>query len=351
MNPAYTKILVVNLGGIGDLLLSTPAVRSLKETFPRASITMLVTPQAGPLARDLPYVDSVRLLYLDAGGAFRNAWTLMRFWMRHFDIALNMRSIASERGARLIQWIFSVVKPRVSAGRNTDGRGSFFSISVPETLHGEKHEMEYDLDLVSAAGARVEGRTIDLFRDGPSIHKIGVLLAQNGVEAGSTPVIGIHPGGKKSHRWPLHYFCSVVKELAHRYPQVVFVITGDRSEISLGNTICHNVAAHVVNFAGQLSIKETISLIRQCALFISNDTGPMQIAAAAGVPLVALFGPGYVTRFDPRVVSPKAVTLYRQATCAPCDRTDCPDKRCLSAIVPEEVVDVAEHLLKGVTAA
>lgn len=347
MNPAYSKILVVNLGGIGDLLLSTPAVRALKETFPRASITMLVTPQAAPLARDLPYVDSVRVFYFDAARAIRNSWTLLRFWMRHFDIAFNMRSIASDRGAKLIQWIFSVVKPRVSAGRNTDGRGAFFSLTVAETLAGEKHEMEYDLDLVSAAGARVEDRAVDLFRDGPSIHKIGVLLAQHGVEPGVTPVVGIHPGGKKSHRWPLHYYCSVVKELAHRYPQAVFVVTGDAREASLGNTICHNVAAHVVNLAGALSIKETISLIRQCSLFIANDTGPMHIAAVAGVPLVALFGPGYITRFDPRVLSPKTVTLYRQAPCSPCDLTDCPDKRCLSAIVPEEVIEAAAGLLQG----
>lgn len=346
MKNTYEKILVVNLGGIGDVLLSTPALKALKQTFPRAPITMLVSPAAAPLARDLPYVSSVRVFLFGAGHFVQNAVTLLTLWARHFDIALNMRSIASDRGARRIQRIFSMIRPRVSAGRDTDGRGAFFSIAVRETLQGEKHEMEYDIDLVTAAGAVVSDRAIDLFRDGPSTHKINVLLAQEGVEQGVTRVIGIHPGGKKSHRWPLHYFCSVVRELNNRYPSSVFVITGDANEVSLGNTIRHNVAAHVVNLAGALTLKETVSLIHQCSLYITNDTGTMHIAAVAGVPMVALFGPGYVTRFDPCTLSNKAAVLYTKTDCSPCDLADCPDKKCLSAIVPEDVIEAAMGLLQ-----
>jgi heptosyltransferase II len=345
MKTDYQKILVINLGGIGDVLVSTPALKALKQTFPRASITMLVSPIAAGLARDFPYVDRVQEFYFDTGRALQNVCTLLVLWARHFDIAFNMRSIVSERGARRIQRMLSIIKPRSSAGRNTDGRGAFFSLSIPETLQGEKHEMEYDLDLVQAAGAEVSDRTVDLFRDGPSIHKIGVLLAQQGFEPG-TALIGIHPGGKKSHRWPLHYFCSVVKGLNNHFPSAIFVITGDASEAGLGNTIRHNVAARVVNLAGSLTVKETVSLIRQFSLYITNDTGPMHIAAVAGVPLVAIFGPGYVRRFDPTVLSPKALMLYKLAECAPCDLVDCPDKKCLSAIMPEEVIDAAVSLLQ-----
>ena len=89
------------------------------------------------------------------------------------------------------------------------------------------------------------------------------------------------------------------------------------------------------------------ALIKIAGLFITNDTGPMHIAAALGTPLVAIFGPGYLDRFDPRHISDKAKVLYKKSDCAPCDKFRCSLQKCLSAIYPEEVAEAGLSLLKN----
>ena len=125
-----------------------------------------------------------------------------------------------------------------------------------------------------------------------------------------------------------------------------FVITGLKNEIVLAKKLIKTTDAEIVNLAGKLTIRELGALIKRCNIFISNDTASMHITAILRTPLVAIFGPGYITRFDPRNISENVIVLYKAAECAPCDRKKCGDLKCLKEIAPNEVTEAALMLLE-----
>jgi len=269
----------------------------------------------------------------------------VRLRRERFDLVLNMRTLHSRVGAWKMALLFFCVGGVSRAGRDTDGRGFFFTLKVPETTRGEKHETEYDLDTVRALGVPVSDAAPHVLISEDARKAVDGFLSRNGI-AETDRVIGVNPGGALSHRWPLAYFGAALKQLLDRRPAVV-VVTGGRGEQGLGEALVGVLKGYrVVNAAGRLSWEELGALLERCDLFITNDTGPMHVAAVLKTPLVALFGPGYLVRFDPRHFSDKAIVLYEQARCAPCDKLSCRDLRCLKRIVPQAVVTAALELLE-----
>jgi heptosyltransferase-2 len=321
------KILVINLGGIGDVLLSTPALRGLKACFPDARISLLAVPRVMELAKDLPYIDEVFVLDMKFASIIKEPFLLFKLRSRRFDLAINMRTLVTDRSARKIRFLFNMIGPRIKAGRDTDGRGDFLDIKIPEAVIGQKPEMEYDIDTVKALGADPKDRTIDFHIAKVDLDKISVLLEDRGIRP-EDRLIGIHPGGRPSHRWPLANFAKVIEELRKK-TACKFVITGDKSEKGLAAKLAHLSGGHAIDAAGELTIKELGALIKKCDVFISNDTAPIHIAAILKTPIIALFGPGDIIRFDPKNISDKAITL-----------------KCLGAIAPAEVVDATLHFVK-----
>jgi ADP-heptose:LPS heptosyltransferase len=124
------------------------------------------------------------------------------------------------------------------------------------------------------------------------------------------------------------------------------VVTGGPGEEALCEALRKAAGAQVIDRVGKLNFKESVALISKCRLFISNDTGPMHIAAILGVSLVAIFGGGYLTRFDPRKISSRAVVLRYPVSCAPCDRPVCASLKCLRDILPDDVAKAAFKLLE-----
>ena len=345
------KILIINLGGIGDILLSFPALKALRAFYPQAEIYGLFPWKLSGFAGELLYFNKVYTLNVGLGGQslfnsiMYNFKTLLLLRKEHFDIAINMRTIVSEKGAKKLKFILNVIDPKIKVGRDTDGRGYFFDIKIPETLIGEKYEMEYDIDTVKALGINVLDREIDFMPAENSLNKINDILKKEGILRADV-IIGLHPGGKFSHRWPKENFIKMMEIICRDKP-CSFVITGGQDERGLADEIINRSKLKIVNFAGRINIKEFTGLIKRCSLFISNDTGPMHIAAVSKIPLIAIFGPGYLVRYDPRSISEETVVLYKKAECAPCDDTVCASLKCLKAITPEEVAAAAKLLLTG----
>jgi ADP-heptose:LPS heptosyltransferase len=294
----------------------------------------------------LSYIDKVFLLDVGYGGKVgltampRNIGTLLALRRERFDLAVNMRTLESERGARKIKFLLDVIRPAKTAGRDTDGRGRFFDVRVPESGTGQKYEMEYDIDTVRALGAEVTDRHVDLMIDRESAGRVNEILEEAGI-TGNDTLIGIHAGGMPSRRWPAENFFEAMNLIRSKV-RCKFVITGGRSEAGLAKRL---EGRDAVNLAGKLSLSETGALIKRCRLFISNDTSPMHMAAVLRTPLVAIFGPGDIVRFDPRNISDKVQVLYKKAPCAPCEKVTCKEMACLKAVSPEEVTDAAMRLV------
>ena len=161
--------------------------------------------------------------------------------------------------------------------------------------------------------------------------------------------IVLQPGGRwQNKRWPAENYAELARGLAQRYERVRFAILGSRAESGLGEVICRACPDRCVNLAGATTLPEMVEWIRMAALMVSNDTGPMHVAAALGRPLIALFGPT-----EPRRTGPYGgmeQVMQARLPCIPCLKDDChwaKPMECLRAITPAMVLARARALLEG----
>ncbi len=342
-------ILITNLAGIGDVLLSIPALRALRNLYPQAEISILVPPKIKEIVERLSYIDRVFTFEMGYGGGvpirglYHNFGVLMALRKKHYDLSINMRTIVSKKSAGKLKFLLNIINPGKTVGRDTEGRGSFFDVRLPETDIGQKHEMEYDIDTVKLLGAEVNDKRIEINIDSKDTGTVNGMLKNRGI-VNDVILVGIHPGGMPSRRWGLENFAQVVNELSQK-ENCRFVITGGKDEVSLAKKLQDACSGNIINLAGELNTYELCALIKRCSLYISNDTGPMHIAALINTPLIAIFGPGDITRFDPRRISDRAVVLRKETHCAPCNNAECDLMKCLQSITPEDVYAVVIRLL------
>jgi len=345
------KILIINLGGIGDFLLSLPAVRGVKKRYPDAILCLLTTGMIAEVACRYNIFNNIYQLKLNdkprfpLWKTFYNFMLLIKLRFMKFDLAINMRTLVSTQSARKMKILLWIIRPRTLAGRDTAGRGGFYDVRIPESDMGDKYEMEYDIQTVTALGIPVDDKEIDLPINNNAKIKAQEILKSNQVDKGKTVLIGLHPGGKPSHRWPIEQYAKLINILSEKI-RCQFIVTGSKDENHLVKQLTLMTSAPYIDLTGQLNILETASIIKECDIFISNDTGPMHIAAILHTPLIAIFGPGFVTRFDPRNLSDKVKVLYKKIDCAPCNLVKCDRLECLTSISPEEVAQAVLELWK-----
>jgi heptosyltransferase-2 len=340
------KILVVNFGGIGDVLLSTPALRALKKTYPRAKLNLLVARRVESLARTLTYVDRVFGLEVTHPWIYGgyNLLTLLSLRKENIDLAVNMRTIVSLKSALKLYLVLALIRPEIKAGRNTAGRGIFFDLVIPEEDIGSRCELDYNIALAEALGAQVTDRSIDFSVKQESREALKKLLLQAGIKD-SDIIVGIHPGGRPSRRWPADNFILLMQKI-RRQTDCFFVITGASDERSLADKIIKQSQVAAINLAGKLDIETLGALLMRCNLYISNDTGPMHIAAMLKTPLVAILGPGCFNQYNPQSLSCDAVVLYKPTDCSPCNKFRCRSLACLRNITVGEAVAAVFKFLK-----
>jgi heptosyltransferase-1 len=352
--PAYKhdRILIVNLGGIGDFLLSTPALRLLKSRYPEAKLSFLGVPRVGAFARNTEFFQEV--FTLDVFDPLSRYFLLAR-WERvfvvasvlrskQFDIAINMRTIASWGGAWKMHLLFRLINARTWVGRDTDGKGYFFHIKVPEALRSDQHETQHDLETIAALGVDIAQPAWSLGVDPSAARRVNDDLDSEGVRP-FDPVAVVYVGGAPSHRWPLSSFVAVAKSVRQTYGFRV-VIVGGAGEARASVLSSEAGMLDIVVRIGRYSLDELIALIARCRVFIGNDAGPMHMAAILKVPLVAIVGGGYLGRFDPRKISDKAEVLRQEADCAPCDRFACRSMKCLKVITPADVMAAVGRVMQ-----
>lgn len=341
------KILIVNLGGIGDILLSAPALKAIRKRYEKASISLLVVPRAHEIVSGMSYIDRIFLFdtVFTSRGILANLKTLLKLKRERFDLAVNMRTLVSASSALKMKVLLDIIKPRVKAGRDTAGRGSYFDIKVEETDLGDKYEMEYDIDTAIALGAETADRSLSFDIAEDDTTKVKAALIEGGIFEDDIIVV-VNLGGKPSHKWGIENFIKTIEGINKRV-RCKFVITGENRDRFLADKIEAVSGIKVLNTAGKLSLKELGALIKTAGLFISNDTGPIHIAAIMKTPLVAIFGPGYLKRYDPRSICDRAVVLHGEVSCAPCNKAWCLKLSCLKKVLPEDVVRASLLLLVG----
>lgn len=135
------KILIINLAGIGDMLLCLPALKALGKAYPDAQLSLLTTEKVYDLVKDLEYIDNIYTLKMHYGGKLAGVFgyirTLFALRRKRFDIAVNMRTLVTDASALKMKFLLKIINPAKTAGRNTDLRGDFFNIKILRRKRGK----------------------------------------------------------------------------------------------------------------------------------------------------------------------------------------------------------------------
>ncbi len=345
------KILVRAPNWIGDAVMCEPAVGALRSLFPEAELTMLAKPAIAELFIAHPRLHAV-LVYDDKGthAGISGKWALAGMLRRHrFDLAVLFQNAFE---AAFLAWLAGI--PR-RYGYATDGRVLFLTepVAVPNDPV-PVHQVEYYWNLLRPLGMTGRATLPTLLVSAEEDRMMGVRLASAGIDS-SDLMIGINPGSTygSAKRWLSDRFAEVAKRLVRRLEQsesahVAVVILGAKGEELLGEAIAAQLGGRSIVLSGATTIRELMAVVKRCRLLITNDTGPMHIAAACGVPVVAVFGPT-----DWRTTSPygQERSIVREAVdCAPCFLRECPiDHRCMTRIPIDRVYKAAEQHLAGVS--
>lgn len=345
------NILILNLGGIGDILLSVPALRALRQHFSESNIMLLSVSPTAEIINNLGYINQFvsfdfypqRYGLADWRGLIK---TLLDLRQKKIDLMINMRTIVSWQSAIKIALVFWFVGAKYRVGRNTSSRGFFLNLKIPEMDIGDKHESEYDMDTISLLGINVTEKEFELKIDSKDRKYIDDIF-NNYCIGTEDMIVGIHPGGMPSRRWPVEKFAMVINKLKEINNKICFVVTGNKEEILLVGKLQKLVSDKLVIIAGKTNPKQLAAMIERYNLLISNDTGIMHIAAVLQKPQIAIFGPGDLIRYNPAKISSNAVVLRSRIDCLmPCNKYDCDTLQCLKKVTPEEVVNAAKNILK-----
>jgi heptosyltransferase-2 len=297
------RMLILSVAGIGDFILGTPALRAIRRRFPQAQLWMVTIPEAGPLAERCPHVDVVRNLDLrtarsallwSLGGRRRDLRRLIRELREaRFDIAMNLYQVATWAGGLRMAAFLWAVRPSLTVGRRSGGKGMGYDLASEE----EGHEIEAQLAVARLIGATSADGLPELWVTEDDARACASLLERVGISV-SDRVACLHTGSAQPEkRWPAQRFVAVGRRLAEAGARVLLI--GTERERGLCASVAEAIPA-AVPLAGETSLPVLAALLRRAALLVTNDSGPMHMAAALGVPLVVPFGPGTPGRFGPR---------------------------------------------------
>jgi heptosyltransferase II len=335
-----SRILVRATNWVGDAVMSLPALRALRQRFPRAHIAILAKPWVADLYRREPICNE---LISYTAKTIPEKWAAARALRPHnFDTAILLQNAFEAAAiARL-----AGIPERIGYAR--DGRGFLLTHAIPVPQPGEipRHERFYYLELLRRAGiidSLPESNSIRL-ETAPIARAAGLeRFRQLGL---GNVVIGVSPGAAygTAKRWLPERFAEAANRLANELSASV-AIFGSKDERELCASVAASIAAPVKNFAGETTLAEFIDLAAACRVYLTNDSGAMHIASALGVPTVAVFGATDDQTTGP--TGPLAKVVREVVECSPCLKRECPiDHRCMTRVGAARVAEVALDLLK-----
>lgn len=327
---------------IGDAVMSLPAAEALKVLYPKARITVLAKRRVIPVYQNNPCVNEI-IEYEDKArhkglkGRFALSGELKE---KDFDLAVLFQNAFD---AAFIAFI-SRIPGRVGYARDLRSRLLTLPVPVTEEIK-KKHQVFYYLNIINALGGKSPKKPV------PKIH-IGKaetawaasFIKDNGI-AGK-PLIGVAPGASygPAKRWTDEGFAGALNKFSDK--GFVPIIFGGPEDSPACDAVARRLKGAHLNLAGKTTLRQSMALLKELKVFITNDSGPMHISAALGVPTVAVFG-----STEPELTGPlgKAVkVMIKKTECSPCFERECKYKhyKCLTSITDAEVIREAAAFLK-----
>lgn len=350
------RILVRGVNWLGDAVMTTPALLGLREKYPQAHIALLAPEKLRELWLNHPAINEI--ITFKAGETVFAVGKKLR--SGKFDAALvlpnsprsaievYLAGIPRRTGyARPWRKIFlnELIAPRsitVKMEKRTESEIKALIAEPPATkprVPKSAHQIHDYLNLAAALGASPEPLAPQLFvtRD-----EIEAAKSKFGLDKLCKPVLGLNAGAEygPAKRWPADRFISAAKEIQQR-TNCTWILFGGKNDSEMARQIeseSQDPRLKIHNLAGKTSLRELMSLLALCRALLTNDTGPMHVAAALGVPVVAIFGSTSPELTGP-IFSTESQIIKSETPCAPCFLRECPiDFRCMKGVEVEQVV-------------
>lgn len=338
---------------LGDVIMTTPLLEVIQRAYPNATITYVVGTWSKVIAEHHPAVSQV----IDCGTVgIAGRYTLREYFAlaqqlrtKHFDLAFVL-----DRSPMLTLLPFLAGVPR-RVGLDSLGRG--FALTDRTRVSSSSEHLQHQADIYLALA-----HVLKLPVDHPHMRFVPTEEERRSVpfspDSSRLPVTVFVGGGSNpgmeltTKRWPLNRYQEIVRLLVHeRNAQVILI--GGADDVVLNSTLLDGLdvpQGSVLNLAGKTNFGGSAALLERCVLFIGNDSSPMHLAAAVGIPVIAIFGPTSPQEYGPYPLDdPQHIALWRNPTGKPCfflgKMQPCANCSCMSSVTVNEVWDAVQRLI------
>lgn len=324
---------------IGDFVMATPVLKDFRCHFPEATLTVMCQESHASLLDQNPDVDEILTFKPQSGWLHSYRPSILQgLRMGHYDLGLLLTNTLSSA------WWFWCGNVENRIGYAKHGRSLLLNEALPYPQDKTLHQVDIYKRLLAPLGVPLSKTAPTLYVTQERLEAARALLVHYGWNEKST-LIGMNPGAAygSAKCWPPEFFRALTEQLLDQ-TDTTLVYFGDLSTEALVQEITHNMPSRVINLAGKTSLKELVALISCCKMLVTNDSGPMHIAAAVGTFPLALFG-----STNPFATGPYGIgeVIYKGVACSPCYQRRCPiDFRCMKEISPEEVLSRLLDFLK-----
>ena len=338
LNPK--NILVRMPNWLGDLIMATPILKDLRHHWPEAKITACCQGALSTVIQGDPNIDSL-LSFKRSKGFFdrQNKATITNSLKKgQYDLGILLTNSFSSA------WMFYWGKVLNRVGFADHYRTPLLTYPIPfPATRDSQHLVITYKKLLNPLGISVSNTEPKLYVSEQEKSQARTELCQLGVTSDHI-LIGINPGAAygSAKCWLPDRFKKVVQKLLEN-PRIRIIFFGDQAGASLVKDICNGLPDTVINLAGRTSMRELIAFVQQCQIFLTNDSGPMHMASALGIPLLALFGSTSDTTTGPYK---GGTVIHKHVICSPCYLRECPiDFQCMKQIGVEEVYKTLQDIL------
>lgn len=353
VDPAWAsarEILCIRLDTLGDVIMTTPAIRAVKESLPGSRVTLLTSPPGAVPAPYIPEVDDTIVYeapWMKASPTRPDSRydqaMLNELRSRHFDAAVVFTVYSQNPLPTALMCYLADIPMRLAHCRENPYHLLTHWVKEIEPEITIRHEVQRQLDLVAAVGCTPNSKHLSFRVPSSARECIHERLQQAGVDR-SRPYVVLHPGvTAPSRQYRPEYFAQAARQLIRKEGLQV-IISGSKKEVELVERIRKWIDAPSYSLAGQLNLAELGALLEGAAVLIANNTGPVHLSAAVGTPVVDLYA---LTNPQHTPWGVASRILNHDVSCKFCYKSICPQghHHCLDLVTPEEVVQAARDLL------